>query len=149
MKIVNDFFNKLCGELDKTYFPEVKYYRDNENTTKIHYTAELFNNGCLTYPELIKRISKATKDTKENIHKIVSKYIENFDGYVYKPTTLDELRKKAEKAYEKNGQQGVYSLAKKHSDFIVGWGHCKACDCESPAIAEKECLVCGQPVDLK
>ena len=85
MKIVTDFFNKLCGELDKKYFPEVKYYRDNENTTKIHQTAELFNNGCLTYPKLIERLSKACNDSKENIHKIVSNHIESFGDFEYKP----------------------------------------------------------------
>lgn len=85
MKIVQDFFNKLVKELDGKYFPEVKYYRDNENTTKIHHTVELFNNGCLTYSKLIDTISKACSDTKENIHAIVSKHIEDFGGFEYKP----------------------------------------------------------------
>lgn len=86
MKIVQDFFNKLAQELDGKYFPEVKYYRDNKNTTKIHHTVELFNNGCLTYPKLIDTISKACSDTKENIHAIVSNYIEDFGGFEYKPS---------------------------------------------------------------
>jgi len=83
MKTVDDFFNKVCQEIDKTYFPEVKYYRDNKNTTKIHHAVELFNNGVLTYNHLIKHLSINTKETKENIHKIVSKYITDFEGYTY------------------------------------------------------------------
>ena len=85
MKKTSDFFNKLTKELDKKYFPEVKYYRDNKNTTKIHYTVELFNNGCLTYGNLIKRISDSCKDTKQNIHSIVSPYIEDFGDFIYNP----------------------------------------------------------------
>ena len=85
MKIVSDFFNKLCGELGKKYFPDVKYYRDNDNATKVHYAAELFNNGCLTYPKLIQRLSVACGDTKENIHNIVSKHIESFGDFEYSP----------------------------------------------------------------
>lgn len=84
MKIVQDFFNKLVKELDAKYFPEVKYYRDNENTAKIHYTVELFSNGCLTYNKLINTISKHCSDTKENVHEIVSKYVKDFEGFKYK-----------------------------------------------------------------
>lgn len=84
MIIIQDFFNKLCGELDKTYFPNVKYYRDNAHTTKIHYQVELFNNGCLTYNKLIKELSEATGDEKANIHTIVSKYIKDFGDFKYK-----------------------------------------------------------------
>ena len=83
MKLVNDFFNKLAVELDKTYFPTVKYYRDNENCAKVHYNIELFNNGCLTYYELINRLSLRCNDTKENIHAIVSKYVSDFEKFVY------------------------------------------------------------------
>jgi len=75
MKIVSDFFNKLASEIDKTYFPNVKYYRDDKNCTKVHYAIELFNNGCLTYQKLIKKLSLACKDTETNIETIVSKYI--------------------------------------------------------------------------
>ena len=82
MKTVPDFF-KLASELDKKYFPEVKFYRDNKNTTNIHYAVELFNNGCFTYDKLIKSLSTNCNDTKENIHKIVSSYIEDFGDYEY------------------------------------------------------------------
>lgn len=84
IKTVEDFFNKVCTEIDKTYFPKVKYYRDNKSTTKIHYCVELFNNGALTYNQLIKGLSTYTKETEENIHKIVSKYISDFGGFKYK-----------------------------------------------------------------
>lgn len=84
MKIVTDFFNKLAVELDKTYFPDVKYYRDNDDCAKVHYAIELFNNGCLAYDKFIKKLSKPCKETELNIHKIVSKYIEDFDGYKFK-----------------------------------------------------------------
>lgn len=83
MKLTTDFFNKLGAELDKKYFPEVRYYRDNKNDEKVHYALECFSNGVLTYNKLIKTISINCKDTKENIHKIVSKYIANFEGFEY------------------------------------------------------------------
>ena len=83
MKKVQDFFNKFVKDIDKAYFPDVKYYMDNENTAKVHRTAELFNNGVLGYSDLIERISKATGDTKKNIHEIASKYIEDFGDYTY------------------------------------------------------------------
>lgn len=84
MELVEDFFNKLLGDLDSKYFPDVKYYRDDKEDAKLHYTVELFNNGCLTYEELINRAAKSCNDTKENIHKIVSLYVKDFQGYEYK-----------------------------------------------------------------
>lgn len=84
MKLVNDFYNIVAKAIDTKYFAEVKYYRDNKNTIKIHYSLELFSNGCLTYDKLINRLAKACKETKENIHAIVKEYVENFDGYKYK-----------------------------------------------------------------
>jgi hypothetical protein len=80
-----DFFNKVAKEIDTNYFPLVKYYRDDENCTKVHYTLELFNNGCLTYRQLIGRLSKSCNDTTEKIHSIVSKYVISFGSYEYKP----------------------------------------------------------------
>ena len=75
MGLVNDFFNKLAIEIDKTYFPNVSYYRDNKDNADAHYTIELFNNGCLTYTKLIDKLSKSCKDSKENIKTIVEKYV--------------------------------------------------------------------------
>jgi len=83
MKIVSDFFNKTAQAIDKKYFPSVKYYRDDKDCTDVHYTIELFNNGCLTYNDLIKRLAKSCKETHQNIHSIVSKYIEDFEGVTY------------------------------------------------------------------
>lgn len=75
MKIVDNFFNKLVSELDAKYYPHVKYYRDNIYTTKIHHTVELFNNGVLTYDNLINKLCSSCNETKENITTIVNKYI--------------------------------------------------------------------------
>ena len=84
MKIVSNFFNKLAQDIDKKYFPTVKYYRDDKDCTAVHYSIELFNNGALTYPKLIKRLAKSCKDTESNIHAIVKNYIEDFEGYKFK-----------------------------------------------------------------
>jgi hypothetical protein len=67
-------YNGLVTELDNTYFPQVEYYHDNKHTQNIHYACELFNNDCLTLDNLIKRLIKETKDTAENIEKIILKY---------------------------------------------------------------------------
>jgi hypothetical protein len=72
---VDDFFNKLAKEIDKKYFPDVKYYRDNKDDADAHYAIELFNNGVIGYDSLIKKLSKSCKDKKENIQNIVNKYI--------------------------------------------------------------------------
>lgn len=85
IRIVSDFFNKVCGEIDAKYYPNVKYYMDNKNTAKIHRTVELFNNGCLGYATLIERLANSCNDTNANIHEIVSKHIEDFGDCVYKP----------------------------------------------------------------
>jgi hypothetical protein len=89
-----DFFNKVATEIDKTYFPNVKYYRDDENCTKVHYSLELFNNGCLTYRQLIGRLAKSCNETTENIHKIVENYVVSFGSYQYKPRKLYSENKK-------------------------------------------------------
>ena len=87
MKITKNFF-ELSGELDQKYFPDVIVHRDrhhsNVRAQKMHYAIELFNNGCSTYDKLIKTLAIKCKDTQENIHKIVSKYIEDFEEYEFK-----------------------------------------------------------------
>ena len=85
IKIKQNFFNTLVIELDRKYFPDVKYYMDNKNTAKIHHTVELFNNGCLEYSKLISIISKACRSSLNDIHSIVSKHIEDFGGFEYNP----------------------------------------------------------------
>jgi hypothetical protein len=77
-----DFF-KLAGEIDKKYFPDVKYYRDDKDDTAVHYAIEIFNNGISGYDTLINKLAKHCKDTKENIHNIVKKHIEDFGDYEY------------------------------------------------------------------
>ena len=84
MTLTPDFFNKLLKELDKKYIPDVKYYRDNKKDANIHYAVELFSNGCSTYTKLIKTLAKNCKDTEVNLHKIVSKYVEDFEGFKFK-----------------------------------------------------------------
>lgn len=82
IQLVENFFNKLTNDLDKRYFPDVKYYHDNEDDADVHYTVELFNNGCLTYDNLIYRLAYSCKDTKVNIHNIVKEYVEDFGDFV-------------------------------------------------------------------
>lgn len=83
MKIVNDFFNKACSDIDKKYFPDVKYYRDRKETAAIHYAVELFNNGVIGYNELLDKVSLACKVTHEEIYTILSKHIE-FENLEFK-----------------------------------------------------------------
>lgn len=82
--LVPDFFNKVVGSLDKEYFPEVRFYRDSEQDIKVHYAVECFSNGVLTYTKLINILAKNCNDTKENIHKRVSKYVLDFGSFEYK-----------------------------------------------------------------
>lgn len=94
IQLVSDFFNKVCQELGKKYFPEVKYYRDDDNCAAVHYHLENFTNGVFGYNLLIEFLAKACNDSKANIHTLVSKHIQDFDGYVYDPTTPDIVFKK-------------------------------------------------------
>lgn len=75
IQLVENFGNKLSTHLDLQYFPDVKFYRDNADDTDVHYTVELFSNGCLNYSNLIYRLAYSCKDTKANIHNIVQQYI--------------------------------------------------------------------------
>jgi len=77
LKLTDDFFNKVCRKLGSVYFPNVKYYRDDKNCTMVHYSTELFSNGCLTYDKYIEILSKACNDSKGNIEKIVNEFILN------------------------------------------------------------------------
>lgn len=83
--ISENFFNKVAIDVQSKYFPQVKYYWENENLVKAKYAIELFNNGCLTYRQLISRVSKQVKDTTFNVHQLVSKHITSFGSYDYKP----------------------------------------------------------------
>jgi hypothetical protein len=83
---VQDFFNKVAMEINITYFPTVKYYRDDDNCAKAHYNIELFNNGCITYRQLIGRLAKNCNATTKEIHTIVEKYVISFGEYKYSPS---------------------------------------------------------------
>ena len=81
-----NFFNNVAQKIDATFFPNVKYYRDCESCTKVHYALELFNNGALNYRKLIGRISKATNQTTKAIHEMVETEIISFGSYKYTPS---------------------------------------------------------------
>lgn len=87
----NDFFNKLANNIDKIYFPTINSYHDDKNYMMAHYAIELFNNNCLTYHELVKRLAKACDENTDTIHSITKQYIEDFEGYIYmKPKVIKE-----------------------------------------------------------
>lgn len=84
--IVDDFYNKVARELRTNYFPNENHgCTENENYHKTTHTLEMFNNGCLTYRQLIGRLSKSCKETTEKMHKTVSKNVISFGSYNYKP----------------------------------------------------------------
>jgi hypothetical protein len=81
-----NFFNNAASEIKKQYFPnEVHGYTQNENYHKTNYALELFNNGCLTYRQLIGRLAKSCNETTKNIHAIIEKHIISFGSYKYTP----------------------------------------------------------------
>ena len=83
---VTDFYNKAAADIKQTYFPNVKYYRDDKNCEAAMHQLELFNNGCLTYRKLIGRLAKACGHTTAKINAIIEKYIISFGSYKYKPS---------------------------------------------------------------
>lgn len=107
MKLVNDFFNKLLAELDKTYFPTVKYYRDNENCAKVHYAVECFSNGVLGYDELIANLAIYCEDNRPvYLHLIVSKYVLDFEGF--EPNILVQYHRNPTKGEIKFGHGAIH-----------------------------------------
>lgn len=92
IKIAKNFIDVL-SEIDAKYFPDIKYYGDHDAGLAIHYAVECFNNGVRTYNNMIRIIAENTKDTQENIHTIVSKYIEDFGEYVFKPDMVFKTQK--------------------------------------------------------
>ena len=81
-----DFYNKVATEVRSKYFSNENHgeteNKDYHTTTR---TLELFNNGCLTYRQLIGRLSKSCKETTEKMHEIISKNIVSFGEYNYQP----------------------------------------------------------------
>lgn len=85
IRTVEDFFNKAATDIRATFFPDVKYYRDDKNCEAATYAIELFNNGCLTYRAFIGRLAKACNTNNATIHNRIEKYIVSFWQYQYKP----------------------------------------------------------------
>lgn len=80
-----NFFNKVADDIMPKYFNNIRFHEDRENCIKAKYSIELFNNGCITYRQLIGRLSKACNDSTANIHNTVSKHVISFGEYEYKP----------------------------------------------------------------
>lgn len=81
-----DFYNKVAKELRATYFSNENHgYTNNKDYHTTTYTLELFNNGCLTYRQLIERLAKSCKETTKIMHEKVSIYVVSFGSYKYKP----------------------------------------------------------------
>ena len=76
---VDDFYNKLMNKIRETYFPEINEYYYN-----VRHVVENFSNGVLSYTIFIRKLSKICDDTKENIHMMVSEFIENWGDFEYK-----------------------------------------------------------------
>ena len=79
IKLCDNFFNVLASEIRATFFKGVSHSTDDKNYHRTSYTIELFNNGCLTYPDLINRLAKSCKSDNLTIENIVSNYIK-FEG---------------------------------------------------------------------
>ena len=75
IELVPNFVNVVNPVIESKYFPEVKCYLDNDKTIKLHYITECFSNGVLTYSNLIKKISKLTKESELNIIRLLIPYI--------------------------------------------------------------------------
>jgi hypothetical protein len=81
-----DFYNKVATELRVKFFKEENHgYTQNTDYHKTTHTLELFNNGCLTYRQLIGRLAKSCNQSTKNIHSIVDNYVVSFGQYKYKP----------------------------------------------------------------
>ena len=87
IKIVKHFkkdgdYSYIVTEVREAYFPNENHgTTENKNYWKTAQTIEIFNNGCLTYRQLILRLAKSCQDRNKNLHKIVEKYIVSFGSY--------------------------------------------------------------------
>ena len=83
-----DFFNLAIVELRNKYFQSENHRTtENQNYHKTTQIVESFNNGCLTYAEIIFRLSKSCNDSTKNIHSLIEKHIVSFGSYKYTPRT--------------------------------------------------------------
>lgn len=104
IRIVDDFFNKLANVIDGEYFPNIKFYRDDDNCAAAHYDIELFNNGAITYDSLISKLAKHCNDTRENIEKIVKEFV------IFESKKVNETISSEDFEYYKDKEPGmVYS----------------------------------------
>ncbi len=79
-------FYKVAEDIQVAYFPNVNHgYTENKDYHAMKYAVELFNNGCLTYRQLISKLAKCCNDTTEKLHSIVEKHIISFGEYRYQP----------------------------------------------------------------
>ena len=85
-----DFYNKVATEVRANYFANENHgTTENQNYWKTTKAIEDFNNGCLTYRQLIGRLAKSCNETTENIHKIVENYVVSFGSYKYQPKKVN------------------------------------------------------------
>jgi len=75
IQLTTDFYNKAVAAIDTKYFPEVKYYRDNDRCAAIHQNTELFSNGCLPYSKYISRIALLCNESEGVIESIIEPFI--------------------------------------------------------------------------
>lgn len=81
-----DFFVKISKDIREKYFPKHDHSTTKDrNYWDATYAIECFNNGVLTYRQLIQRLAKACNSTNYNINQIVEKHIVSFGEYRYKP----------------------------------------------------------------
>jgi len=78
IQLTTDFYNKAVAAIDAKYFPEVKYYRDNDKCAAVHQNTELFSNGCLEYSRYISRIALLCNDSEELIEGIIEPFVTSF-----------------------------------------------------------------------
>lgn len=84
-----DFFNKVATEVRAKYFTNENHgSTENKNYHKTTETLELFNNGYLTYRQLIGRLAKSCQTNNVTIHNLVEKHIISFGNYQYNPRKL-------------------------------------------------------------
>lgn len=87
--ITENFFNKVATEVRSRYFANENHSTtENKDYHLASNTIELFNNGCLTYRQLIGRLAKSCQTNNATIHNLVEKHIVSFGTYRYKPRKL-------------------------------------------------------------
>lgn len=84
---VDNFYNKLAEEIREIYFSGKTVHETHDaNHRAANYAIELFNNGCLTYRQLVGRLAKSCNATTAEVHSVVERHIVSFGSYRYKPS---------------------------------------------------------------